>query len=367
MSFNFRGKKPPTQTKIVVAMSGGVDSSFVAAKLKLEGYEVIGITLQLYDQGASRSKSSCCAGIDIYDAKNVASKFDFSHYVLDYESKFKASVIDDFADTYLRGETPLPCVRCNQSVKFDDLLKIAKNLGADFLATGHYVNLIEGAKGLELHKAIDENKDQSYFLFATTKEQLEFLQFPLGNYTKEQTRLAAEEIGLKIANKPDSQDICFVPTGSYVDVIRKIRPNASLAGKIMHVDGYELGEHNGIINYTIGQRRGIGVAFHEPLFVIKISPSDNIIYVGPERYLLAKEFIAKDLNWLGDEEIPAEGLDVQIKTRSRHRGVEAKIYLLDKNNISVKFLCSDKSVAPGQACVIYNGSRVLGGGWITAS
>ncbi|MDX1924458.1 MAG: tRNA 2-thiouridine(34) synthase MnmA [Rickettsiaceae bacterium] len=363
--FNFRSNKEPNQTKVVVAMSGGVDSSVVAARLAQEGFNVIGVTLQLYDQGSVKKSGACCAGKDIYDAKLVADKFGFPHYVLDYESRFKQSVIDDFADSYLRGETPLPCVRCNQSVKFHDLMEIAKSLGADSLATGHYVNNFMGKSGPELHKAKDENKDQSYFLFATTKSQLEFLQFPLGDCAKEETRNMALNLGLEIADKPDSQDICFVPNGSYSEIIKKIRPNAEIPGKFIHVDGYEMGMHKGIINYTIGQRRGIGISCPTPLYVVKIDPENNVVYLGSEQDLYTEEFIAKELNWIGDGAIPEGGLYVQIKTRSRHKGLNAKIYLLDDNNISVKVLGCDKAVTPGQACVLYDNTRVLGGGWIS--
>ncbi len=363
--FNFRSHKPPAETRVVVAMSGGVDSSYVAAKLKTIGYKVIGITLQLYDQGNVKTKSTCCAGQDIYDARTVADQFDFPHYVLDYESNFRNSVIDDFADTYLRGETPLPCVRCNQTVKFRDLLAFAKKLEADFLATGHYVNNFLGDGGYELHKAIDETKDQSYFLFTTTREQLEFLQFPLGNMTKEETRKDAKTIGIEIADKPDSQDICFVPQGSYADVIKKIRPHSVLPGKIMHVDGYVLGEHKGIINYTIGQRKGIGISHSTPLYVVRIDAEANIVYLGEEKHLYTEEFLTKDLNWIGDSAISPSGLDVEIKTRSRHKGVSARIYLFDSDKIRVIIPGGDKSVTPGQACVFYNDTRVLGGGWIS--
>jgi tRNA-specific 2-thiouridylase len=364
--FNFNSYKDPSQTKVVVAMSGGVDSSVVAAKLKTLGYDVVGITLQLYDQGeVMAKKGACCAGQDIYDAKSVADKYNFPHYVLDYESKFNDNVIQDFADSYIRGETPLPCVRCNQSVKFKDLLKMAKELGADYLATGHYVNLFDGKNGRELHKAIDHAKDQSYFLFATTKEQLSFLQFPLGSMTKWETRKEAEALGLKIADKPDSQDICFVPNGSYAEIIKKLRPDAAKSGKIMHIDGFELGEHKGIIHYTVGQRKGLGVAYGTPLYVVKIDPKNNVVYLGSENDLFSYELVAKDFNWLGDSSISEEGLDVDVKLRSTHKGAKAKIYLLDDNKIRVKLRSGDKLVSPGQACVFYEGTRVLGGGWVT--
>lgn len=365
--FTIRSSKKPSETKVVVAMSGGVDSSVVAAKLKTLGYNVIGITLQLYHQGAALAKKgACCAGQDIYDAKNVADKFGFPHYVLDYESKFRDAVMEDFADSYIRGETPLPCVRCNQSVKFKDLMKMAKDLDADMLATGHYVSIIDGKNGPELHKGKDENKDQSYFLFATTNDQLRFLEFPLGSMTKEETRVEAINLGLQVADKPDSQDICFVPNGSYADVIKKIRPDSAIPGKIVHVEGYELGSHEGIINYTIGQRKGLKIATGSPLYVVKIDPISNVVYLGAEKDLYSHEFQAKELNWLG-QNIPEEGLEALVKLRSRHKGCLAKIYLLDDNNIRVKIPGGDKSVTPGQACVFYKDSQVLGGAWICRS
>lgn len=363
--FNFLSNKSASETKVVVAMSGGVDSSVVAAKLHSLGYNVTGITLQLYDQGAAiAKKGACCAGQDIYDAKAVADKFGFPHYVLDYESKFRQSVIDDFADSYIRGETPLPCVRCNQSVKFKDLLKMAKELDADYLATGHYVNIMQGANGPELHKGAEISKDQSYFLFATTKEQLEFLRFPLGSMTKQETRKEALDLGLNVADKADSQDICFVPNGNYSDIIKKIRPGVEKTGKIMHVDGFELGEHKGIINYTIGQRKGLNVAYGSPLYVVRIDPENNIIYLGSEDHLYSEEFVAKELNWLGESEIPEDGMEVEVKIRSAHKGAKAKIYLLDDNYIRVRLMGQEKSVTPGQACVFYQNTRVLGGAWI---
>ncbi|XVN43621.1 MAG: tRNA 2-thiouridine(34) synthase MnmA [Candidatus Rickettsia vulgarisii] len=351
---------------IVVAMSGGVDSSTVAAMLCEQGHKVIGITLQLYDYGlATMKKNACCAGQDIYDAKMVAAKLNIPHYVLDYESKFKESVIDDFADSYIRGETPLPCVKCNQSVKFKDLLKVAKDLGADCLATGHYVRKIKGKDGAELHTGIDRSKDQSYFLFATTYEQLNYLSFPLGELNKEQTRNMASKYGLAIADKPDSQDICFVPDGDYRKIINNIRPDASQEGKIIHVDGFELGSHTGIINYTIGQRRGLGISFHEPLYVVKIDPGTKIVYVGPASALESTEFTIKDVNWLGKKITEQEELDVTVKIRSTCPAAIAKIKRLSDTEIRVKLMSAEKSVTPGQACVIYDNNRVLGGGWIT--
>ncbi len=354
----------PSST-IVVAMSGGVDSSTVAAMLAKEGYRVIGVTLQLYDHGqAVNKKGACCAGQDIYDAKMVASILNIPHYVLDYESNFKEAVIDDFVDSYMRGETPLPCVRCNQSVKFKDLLNMAKSLGAEMLATGHYVRKLQGSSGPELHTGIEAHKDQSYFLFATTMEQLQYVDFPLGELTKEQTREMASRFGLPVAQKDDSQDICFVPSGDYRSVIEKINPNASKKGKIIHVDGFELGQHNGIMNFTIGQRRGLGIAFPEPLYVIKIDPDNQIVYVGSEDRLETQQFTIKDVNWLLEEEIQEE-LEVQVKIRSTKPAVPAKIYKISHDKMAVKLLAPIKAVTPGQACVIYHQTRVLGGGWIT--
>jgi tRNA-specific 2-thiouridylase len=354
------------RSTIVVAMSGGVDSSTVAAMLCEQGHKVIGITLQLYDHGmATKKKNSCCAGQDIYDAKMVATKLNIPHYILDYESNFKESVIDDFVDSYIRGETPLPCVKCNQSVKFRDLLKVAKDLGADFLATGHYVRKIAGKEGAELHTGIDAKKDQSYFLFATTLEQLDYLYFPLGEYTKEETRIIASKFDLAIADKPDSQDICFVPDGDYRKVISNIRSNANEPGKIIHVDGFELGTHHGIINYTIGQRRGLGLSFPEPLYVVKIDPVNKTIYVGPDSALDSTEFTIKDINWLGSKIEEQQELEVKVKIRSTKSAVCARISKISDTEISVKLLSTEKSVTPGQACVIYDNDRVLGGGWIT--
>ncbi len=358
--------KPIDQTTIVVAMSGGVDSSTVAAMLCKAGYKVIGITLQLYDHGMTiGKKGACCAGQDIYDAQVVAAKLNIPHYVLDYESRFKGAVIDDFVDSYLRGETPLPCVKCNQSVKFVDLLKVAKNLGADGLATGHYVRRIEGPEGAEMHMGIDTKKDQSYFLFATSKDQLNFLYFPLGDKNKEETRKIAEESGLEIANKPDSQDICFVPDNNYSKLVSKLRPDAAKKGRIIHIDGFDLGSHDGIIGYTIGQRRKIGIAFNEPLYVISLDPESNIVYVGPQSALNSSEFFIKELNWLGTGNGPSNNLEVQVKIRSTRLGVNAKLLPMSDGIVKVILHSDEKAITPGQACVIYDGTRVLGGGWIT--
>ncbi len=350
---------------IVVAMSGGVDSSVVAAMMHKAGHNVIGITLQLFDYGmALQKKGACCAGQDIYDAKMVADKLGFPHYILNYESKFREEVIDDFADSYIRGETPLPCVRCNQSVKFHDLLRAAKDLKADALATGHYVQKIMQNDIPTLHKGASEDKDQSYFLFSTTLEQLDYLMFPLGNQSKDETRELAREFGLEVANKPDSQDICFVPNGNYRDVINKVRPNASKPGKFMHIDGFELGEHQGIINYTVGQRKGLGISFGSPLYVIKIDPATNIVYVGPESALVKTQFLLKEVNWLAVDKKP-DGLEVTVKIRSTTPGVKATLTKDADEQIRVTLLEHETAITPGQACVFYAGSRVLGGGWIT--
>lgn len=350
---------------IVVAMSGGVDSSVVAAMMHREGHNVIGITLQLFDYGmALQKKGACCAGQDIYDAKMVADKLGFPHYILNYENKFREQVIDDFADSYIRGETPLPCVRCNQSVKFNDLLKAAKELNADALATGHYVQKIINNGRAELHRGVSQEKDQSYFLFSTTEEQLDYLMFPLGGQTKEETRRLAHELGLDVADKPDSQDICFVPNGNYRDVINKVRPDANKPGRFIHVDGFDLGEHKGIINYTVGQRKGLGIAFGEPIYVIKIDPDTNTVYVGAEVNLVKTQFALKEVNWLAGDKNP-DGLEVTVKVRSTTSGVLAKLSINSSEQVCVTLLEEEKAITPGQACVFYEGSRVLGGGWIT--
>jgi len=361
--------KKPAETRVVVAMSGGVDSSVTAALLREEGYEVVGITLQLYDHGAAVGrKGACCAGQDIHDARNVAAAIDIPHYVLDYESRFRQSVIDDFADAYVRGETPIPCVRCNQTVKFRDLLATASELGADALATGHYVRRVDGGQGPELHRAIDPTRDQSYFLFATTPEQLAFLRFPLGGLEKTETRALAQRFGLPVADKPDSQDICFVPNGSYADVVEKLRPGAAEPGEIVNLDGAVLGRHDGIIRYTVGQRRGIGVggrdADSDPLYVVRLEPETRRVVVGP-RAALAKACVALDaVNWLGRGGVPAEGLPVQVKLRSTMAPVDAALRRNGAGGTEVVFDEPQYGVSPGQACVFYDGDRVLGGGWI---
>jgi tRNA-specific 2-thiouridylase len=356
--------KPESQTRVVVAMSGGVDSSVVAALLKSQGYEVIGITLQLYDHGAAiAKKGTCCAGQDIHDARRVADGLGIPHYVLNYESKFKESVMEDFADTYLAGSTPIPCVRCNQSVKFKDLLATARDLGADCMATGHYVQRVMNAAGkAELHRGIDPDKDQSYFLFATTQEQLDFLRFPLGGLRKEETRALADKFGLAVADKPDSQDICFVPTGGYAAVIEKIRPGSSEPGEIVHIDGRVLGAHSGIIHYTIGQRKGLGGGSGEPLYVVKLDAPNKRVIVGPREALARESFHIKELNWL-DSLAPRDG--IRVKMRSAQPPMLAAVEPLSDADATIRLASPYEGIAPGQACVVYDGDRVLGGGWIT--
>lgn len=358
--------KPPEKTRIVVAMSGGVDSCVTAALLAEAGYEVIGMTMQLYDHGqAVGKKGACCAGQDIYDARQVAERLGFPHYVLDYESKFKNAVIDDFADSYMQGFTPIPCVRCNQTVKFQDLLKEAKDLDADAMATGHYVRRVQGNNGVELHSATDAGKDQSFFLFATTQPQLDFLRFPLGNVPKSETRAHAQRLGLKVADKPDSQDICFVPDGSYANVVSKLRPGALDAGDIIHVNGEVLGQHQGTINYTIGQRRGLAVGGHfDPLYVVKIDPNKRQVIVGPREYLACDRLELQDVNWIGDNLTLDQPLDLKVKIRSTQKAVPATVILEKNHQAKVTLAEPDSGIAPGQACVFYAGSRVLGGGWI---
>ena len=359
--------KAPEDTRVVVAMSGGVDSSVVAAMLKDQGYDVIGITLQLYDHGvAIQKKGACCAGQDIHDARRVSEAVGIPHYVLDYESRFKDSVMEDFADSYIRGETPIPCVRCNQEVKFKDLLLTAKDLDADVLATGHYVRREGLVDHAEMHRAVDPLKDQSYFLFATTQEQLNYLRFPLGGMVKEDVRKLAEKYGLTIANKPDSQDICFVPDGGYASVIERLRPGAGEPGEIVHLDGRVLGEHKGIIYYTIGQRRGIGIGGSDPLYVIKLDPIKKQVIVGPKEALEISKVEIKELNWLGTSAIPEDGIDIKVKVRSTRPAEEAKLYQ-GQNDDEAYFLLKqpEYGVSSGQAAVFYDDGRLLGGGWIT--
>ena len=364
----------PAETRVVVAMSGGVDSSVVAALMKAEGYDVVGITLQLYDHGeAIGRKGACCAGQDIQDARRVADRLQIPHYVLDYEARFAKAVIGEFADSYLQGETPVPCVACNQKIKFRDLLETAAGLGATALATGHYVRSRPGAQGWELYRAADKDRDQSYFLFATTREQLDFLRFPLGGLDKYVTRRLAQDFGLAVADKSDSQDICFVPTGRYTQVIERLRPGAAEAGNIVHVDGRVLGRHGGIINYTIGQRKGIGVAAQEPLYVVKLDAAAREVVVGPREALRARSIRLRDVNWLGDELLEAfvaAGGEILARIRSSGPLQPARLSL-DEDGVSVEFARGEDGVSPGQACVFYTvdggGERLLGGGWIKSA
>jgi len=343
-------------------MSGGVDSSVTAALLKREGFEVIGITLQLYS-GAPQRKGACCAGQDIYDAKRVAEKLGIAHYVLDYEERFRASVIADFADTYARGETPIPCVRCNERVKFGDLMESARGFGADALATGHYVRRVEGPAGPQLHRATDENRDQSYFLFATTPEQLSFLRFPLGGMTKPHVREIAAELGLINAEKPDSQDICFV-SDNYADVVRKLKPDAARPGEIVDESGRVVGRHDGIVQFTVGQRKHLKLSGNgEPLFVKSLDAASARVVVGPRASLRTRRIALTGVNWLAD---PEDAKDCAVKVRSMRPPVAASVTAGEAGGAVVELAEPEEAVAPGQACVFYKGSRVLGGGWIAA-
>ena len=364
--------KPPAETRVVVAMSGGVDSSVVAATLAAEGYDVVGVTLQLYDHGAALArKGACCAGRDIHDARRVAEAMGFPHYVLDYENRFRESVVDEFANAYLAGATPVPCVRCNERVKFRDLLETARDLDADCMATGHYVRRAVGPNGPELRRAADPGRDQSYFLFSTTREQLAYLRFPLGGLaSKAETRALAARFGLVVADKPDSQDICFVPDGDYASVIRKLRLGAAEPGEIVHLDGRVLGRHEGVIHYTVGQRRGLGIGGGEPLFVLRLDPDSRRVIVGPRAALATRAIPVAEVNWLGDGEFeaaPAEGWEVAVKVRSTRPPKPARILPEGPRRARVLLLDAEEGVAPGQACVFYapEGDRVLGGGWIT--
>ncbi len=343
--------------RIVVAMSGGVDSSVVAALAARTGAETIGVTLQLYDHGSAVKRAgACCAGQDIRDARAVADKLGIAHYVFDHESQFRETVIDHFADEYMAGRTPIPCVRCNMGVKFTDLFRLAKELGADCLATGHYVRRVMGAGGAELHRAADLARDQSYFLFATTQDQLDYLRFPLGDMPKPMVREIATDLGLIVAAKPDSQDICFVPDGDYASVVRKIRPDADTGGEIVHINGDVLGEHKGLIHFTVGQRKGLDIGGQPvPLYVVRLDAAARRVYVGPRAALAVAGARIVDGNWLAN----VQGKSLQVKVRSMARPVAARM-----DGEWLRFNAPELGVAPGQAAVFFDGDRVLGGGWI---
>ena len=360
-------EKKPSDTTIVVAMSGGVDSSTVAGMMKKEGYKVIGITLKLYDDSKEVAKSKqCCSGQDIMDAKRVANKLGIEHKILYYQDKFKQGVVDNFVDSYLKGETPIPCIQCNQTVKFKDLLEVSKDLKADALVTGHYVKSITNNNSTSMYRAIDESRDQSYFLFNTTRKQLDYLRFPLGKILKDKTREIAKELDLNVADKPDSQDICFVPNGNYSSVIKKFRPDSFKKGNIKNLDGKVVGVHDGIINFTIGQRKGIKVSDKDPFYVIKIDAENNEIIVGPKENLGKKNIFLKDLNLLSEKE--EFDKNIFVKVRSTGKLLEAKVNIKENNIAEVNLVDFEDGISPGQACVFYNkdqfGHKVLGGGWI---
>jgi tRNA-uridine 2-sulfurtransferase len=356
----------PAGHRIVVAMSGGVDSSVTAALLAERGFEVVGVTLQLYDHGAAtRRPGACCAGQDIDDAAGVARQLGVAHYVLDYESRFRAAVIEDFVESYRRGETPVPCIRCNERIKFRDLLATARELRASALATGHYARRTIGPSGPELHRARDSSRDQSYFLFTTTRAELEFLRFPLGGLAKDETRALARRFGLAVAEKRDSQDICFVPQGSYARLVERLRPEAAEPGEIVNERGRVLGRHHGIAGFTVGQRRGLGIAAAEPLYVLRLEPATGRVVVGPRAALAATRLALGGLNWLGDRPLPGHGIRLTAKLRSTQPPVPATLYPgIAADEAELVPAAPAGAAAPGQAAVFYEGERLLGGGWI---